>query len=150
MKIIKKSITIILWILFIALGCVILSNSAFKMGEYRVEAWTYVKRLFAHSALFWAVGILIMIQVILINLKPFKYKTVIVIALTVITIIVSVMFYQDLSETMTAYKQIILDTNGVPEVGMAVYEYRKDVLMYSVISSILSVMNVVIEVVTGK
>lgn len=150
MKTIKKSVTIILWILLIALGYVILSSSASKMGGYRTEAWTYVKGLFAHSTLFWAVGILIMIQVILMNLKPFKCKTIIVIAMAIVTVIVSVMFYQDLSGTMTAYKQIILDTNGVPEVGMAVYEYKKNVLIYSIVSSILTIVNIGISVTNRK
>lgn len=144
MKTIKKSLPTITWILLIALGCVILSNSASKIGEYRIEAWTYVKGLFAHSTLFWAVGILIFLQVILLNLKPFKGKTIILIALSVIVIIVSIMFYQDMSITMTAYKQIILDTNGVPEIGMAVFGYRKNAFIYSVASSVLSVANVAI------
>lgn len=142
MKTTKKSITFIIWILLIALGCVILSNSASKIGGYRIEAWTYVKGLFAHSTLFWAVGILIFLQMILLNLKPFKGKTIILIALSVIIIIVSIMFYQDMSITMTAYKQIILDTNSVPEIGMAVFEYRKYALIYSVVSSILAIVNI--------
>lgn len=142
MKTIKKSLTTVIWILLIALGCVILSNSASKIGGYRIEAWTYVKGLFAHSTLFWAVGILIFLQMILLNLKPFKGKTIILIALSVIVIIVSIMFYQDMSITMTAYKQIILDTNSVPEIGMAVFEYRKYALIYSVVSSILAIVNI--------
>lgn len=142
MKTIKKSLTTVIWILLIALGCVILSNSASKIGGYRIEAWTYVKGLFAHSTLFWAVGILIFLQMILLNLKPFKGKTIILIALSVIVIIVSIMFYQDMSITMTAYKQIILDTNSVPEIGMAVFEYRKYALIYSVVSSILAIINI--------
>ena len=147
MKTIKKSLTIIMWILLIALGCIILSNSASKMGGYRIEAWTYVKGLFAHSTLFWAVGILMFFQVILLNLKQFKRKTIILIALSVITIIISTMFYQDISITMTAYKQIILDTNGVPEIGMAVFEYRKYTLIYSIISSVLAIINIGISLV---
>lgn len=142
MKTIKKSLTTVIWILLIALGCVILSNSASKIGGYRIEAWTYVKGLFAHSTLFWTVGILIFLQMILLNLKPFKRKTIILIALSVIIIIVSIMFYQDMSITMTAYKQIILDTNNIPEIGMAVFEYRKYALIYSVVSSILAVVNI--------
>lgn len=150
MKTIKKSLPTITWILLIALGCVILSNSASKIGEYRIEAWTYVKGLFAHSTLFWAVGILIFLQVILLNLKPFKGKTIILIALSVIVIIVSIMFYQDMSITMTAYKQIILDTNGVPEIGMAVFGYRKNAFIYSVVSSILAVVNIGIGIADRK
>lgn len=142
MKTIKKSLTTVIWILLIALGRVILSNSASKIGGYRIEAWTYVKGLFAHSTLFWAVGILIFLQMILLNLKPFKGKTIILIALSVIVIIVSIMFYQDMSITMTAYNQIILDTNSVPEIGMAVFEYRKYALIYSVVSSILAIVNI--------
>lgn len=146
MKTIKKSITFITWILLIALGCVILSNSASKIGEYRIEAWTYVKGLFAHSTLFWTVGILIFLQVILLNLKPFKGKTIILIALSIIVIIVSIMFYQDMSITMTAYKQIILDTNSVSEIGLAVFGYRKYALIYSVVSSILAIVNIGIAI----
>lgn len=146
MKTIKKSITFIIWILLIALGCVILSNTASKMGECSVEAWTYVKGLFARSMLFWAVGILIFLQMILLNLKPFKGKTIILIALSVIVIIVSIMFYQDMSITMTAYKQIILDTNGVPEMGMLVFGYRKYAFIYSVVSSILAIINIGIAI----
>lgn len=142
MKTIKKSITFIIWILLIALGCVILSNTASKMGECSVKAWTYVKGLFAHSTLFWAVGILIFLQMILLNLKPFKGKTIILIILSVMVIIVAVMFYKDISITMTAYNQIILDTNSVPEIGMAVFEYRKYALIYSVVSSILAIVNI--------
>lgn len=142
MKTIKKSLTTVIWILLIALGRVILSNSASKIGGYRIEAWTYVKGLFARSTLFWAVGILIFLQMILLNLKPFKGKTIILIALSVIVIIVSIMFYQDMSITMTAYNQIILDTNSVPEIGMAVFEYRKYALIYSVVSSILAIVNI--------
>ena len=143
MNIIKKSLTTIIWILLIVLGCIILSNTASKMGEYSIEAWTYVKGLFAHSTLFWAVGILIFLQMILLNLKPFKGKTVILIILSVMVIIVAVMFYKDMSITMTAYKQIILDTNGVPEIGIAVFEYKKYVLIYSIISSILASINTI-------
>lgn len=142
MKTIKKSITFIIWILLIALGCVILSNTASKMGECSVEAWIYVKGLFAHSTLFWAVGILIFLQMILLNLKPFKGKTIILIILSIMIIIAAVMFYKDISITMTAYKQIILDTNGVPEIGIAVFEYRKYALIYSFISSILAIVNI--------
>lgn len=150
MKTIKKSLTIIIWILLIALGCIILSNSASKMGGYRIAAWTYVKGLFAHSTLFWAVGILMFFQVILLNLKQFKRKTIILIALSVITIIISTMFYQDISITMTAYKQIILDTNGIPEIGMAVFEYRKYALIYSIISSVLAIINIGIGIADKK
>lgn len=142
MKTIKKSLTTVIWILLIALGCVILSNSASKIGGYRIEAWTYVKGLFAHSTLFWAVGILIFLQMILLNLNPFKGKTIILIILSVMVIIVAVMFYKDMSITMTAYNQIILDTNSVPEIGMAVFEYRKYALIYSVVSSILAIVNI--------
>lgn len=142
MKTIKKSLTTVIWILLIVLGCVILSNSASKIGGYRIEAWTYVKGLFAHSTLFWAVGILIFLQMILLNLNPFKGKTIILIILSVMVIIVAVMFYKDMSITMTAYNQIILDTNSVPEIGMAVFEYRKYALIYSVVSSILAIVNI--------
>lgn len=150
MKTIKKSLTIIIWILLIALGCIILSNSASKMGEYRIEAWTYVKGLFAHSTLFWAVGILMFFQVILLNLKQFKRKTIILITLSAITIIIYTMFYQYISITMTAYKQIILDTNGVPEIGIAVFEYRKYALIYSIISSVLAIINIGIGIADKK
>ena len=142
MKTIKKSITFIIWILLIALGYVILSNTASKMGEYSIEAWTYVKGLFAHSTLFWAVGILIFLQMILLNLKPFKGKTIILIILSIMVIIVAVMFYKDMSITMLSYNQIILDTNGIPEMGMLVFGYRKNALIYSVVSSILAVVNI--------
>lgn len=144
-KIIKKSIPIILWILLIALSSVILSNTASKMGEYSTEAWRYVKGLFAHSTMFWAIGILIIIQVVLMNLKPFKYKTVLVIILAVIVVIVSIAFYQDLSRTMTTYKQIILDTDGIPEVGIAISGYIKYVFIYTIISIILSIINIIFE-----
>lgn len=150
MKTIKKSLTTVIWILLIVLGCVILSNTASKMGERSIEAWTYVKGLFARSTLFWAVGILIFLQMILLNLNPFKGKTIILIALSVIVIIVSIMFYQDMSITMTAYKQIILDTNSVPEIGMAVFEYRKYALIYSVVSSILAIVNIGIGIADRK
>lgn len=150
MKTIKKSITFIIWILLIALGCVILSNTASKMGECSVEAWTYVKGLFARSTLFWAVGILIFLQMILLNLKPFKGKTIILIVLSVMIIIAAVMFYKDMSITMTAYKQIILDTNGVPEIGMAVFAYRKNAFIYSVVSSILSIVNIGVGIADRK
>ena len=142
MKTIKKSITFIIWILLIALGYVILSNTASKRGEYSIEAWTYVKGLFAHSTLFWAVGILIFLQMILLNLKPFKGKTIILIILSIMVIIVAVMFYKDMSITMLSYNQIILDTNGIPEMGMLVFGYRKNALIYSVVSSILAVVNI--------
>lgn len=142
MKTIKKSLTTIIWILLIALGYVILSNTASKMGECSVEAWTYVKGLFARSTLFWAVGILIFLQMILLSLKPFKGRTIILIVLSVMVIIAAVMFYKDMSITMTAYKQIILDTNGIPEIGMAVFGYRKNAFIYSVVSSILAVVNI--------
>lgn len=144
MEIIKKSVSLILWTLMITLGGIILSNTASKMGAYSTEAWIYVKGQFAHSALFWAMGIMILIQVILMNLKPFKCRTVLVTALAIIAVIVSAAFYQDLSRTMTAYKQIILDTDGIPEIGMLVYAYRKNVLIYSVVSSALAVINPII------
>lgn len=147
MKTIKKSITFITWILLIALGCVILSNTASKIGGYRIEAWTYVKGLFAHSTLFWTVGILIFLQVILLNLKPFKGKTIILIILSVMVIIVAVMFYKDMSITMLSYKQVILDTNVKPEeIGLAVFGYRKYALIYSVVSSILAIVNIGIAI----
>lgn len=147
MKTIKKSLTTIIWILLIALGCVILSNTASKIGGYRIEAWTYVKGLFVRSTLFWAVGILIFLQVILLNLKPFKGKTIILIALSVIVIIVSIMFYQDMSITMLSYKQVIFDTNVKPEeIGLAVFGYRKYALIYSVVSSILAIVNIGIAI----
>lgn len=143
MKTIKKSITFITWILLIALGCVILSNTASKIGGYRIEAWTYVKGLFAHSTLFWTVGILIFLQVIILNQNPFKGKTIILIVLSVIIIIAAVMFYKDMSITMLSYKQVIFDTNVKPEeIGMVVFGYRKYALIYSVVSSILAIVNI--------
>lgn len=147
MKTIKKSLTTIIWILLIALGCVILSNTAFKMGECSIEAWTYVKGLFAHSTLFWAMGILIFLQVILLNLKPFKGKAIILIILSVMVIIVAVMFYKDMSITMLSYKQVIFDTNVKPEeIGLAVFGYRKYALIYSIVSSILAIVNIGIAI----
>lgn len=151
MKTIKKSLTTIIWILLIALGYVILSNTASKMGECSVEAWTYVNRLFAHSTLFWTVGILIFLQVILLNLKPFKGKTIILIILSVMVIIAAVMFYKDMSITMLSYKQVIFDTNVKPEeIGLAVFGYRKYALIYSVVSSILAVTSVGVGIVSKK
>ena len=147
MKTIKKSLTTVIWILLIALGYVILSNTASKMGEYSIKAWTYVKGLFAHSTLFWTVGILIFLQVIFLNLKPFKGKTIILIVLSVMIIIAAVMFYKDISITMLSYKQVIFDTNVKPEeIGLAVFGYRKYALIYSVVSSILAIVNIGIAI----
>ena len=87
MKIIKNSFSIIVWILFIVLSAILLSNSAHGMGEYRIAAWEYVQSLFAHSALFWTTGILLLIQVLFINLKPFKYRNEIVACITIVIII---------------------------------------------------------------
>ena len=56
------------------------------------------------------------------------------------------MFYQDMSITMTAYKQIILDTNSVSEIGLAVFGYKKYALIYSVVSSILAIVNIGIAI----
>ena len=67
MKIIKNSFSIIVWILFIVLSAILLSNSAHGMGGYRIAAWEYIQSLFAHSTLFWVMGILLLIQVLLIT-----------------------------------------------------------------------------------
>lgn len=117
MKIIKNSFSIIVWVLLIVLSNILLSNSAHGMGEYRIAAWEYVQPLFAHSALFWSIGILLLIQVLLINLKSFRYKDGIVVFITIVIIIVSVIFYWHITRIMTSYNTIIQNTNGVPEIG---------------------------------
>lgn len=150
MKIIKNLFSIIVWGLLIALSNIVLTNSAHGMGEYRTEAWQYVQSLFAHSALFWTVGILLLIQAILLNLKPFKSKSVIVACITIAIVIVSVMFYRDVTRIMESYNTIIQDTNGVPEIGLAVLDYRKYTLIYIIVSSVLSVANVIISVMGNK
>lgn len=80
------------------------------------------------------------------NLKPFKYRTVLVIILAVITIIVSIAFYQDLLRTMTAYEQIIIDTDGISEIGIAISGYIKYVFIYTIFSIILSIINIIFEI----
>lgn len=146
MKIIKNSFSIIMWILLIVLSNILLSNSAHGMGEYRIAAWEYVKSLFAHSALFWVIGILLLIQVLLLNLKSFRYKDGIVAFITIVIIIVSVMFYRHITRIMISYNTIIQDTNGVPEIGFAVLDYRKYILVYVIVSNILSMINTVVAV----
>lgn len=146
MKIIKNSFSIIMWILLIVLSNILLSNSAHGMGEYKVAAWEYVKSLFAHSALFWIMGILLLIQVLLLNLKSFRYKDGIVAFITIVIIIVSVMFYRHITRIMISYNTIIQDTNGVPEIGFAVLDYRKYILVYVIVSNILSMINTVVTV----
>lgn len=150
MKIIKKSFSIIIWVLLIVLSNILLSNSAHGMGEYRIAAWEYVQSLFAHSALFWVVGILLLIQVLLINLKSFKYKNGIFVCITIVIIIVSVMFDRHITRIMTSYNTIIQDTNGVPEIGFAVLDYRKYVLIYVIVTSVLSVSNIVVAVMSNR
>lgn len=146
MKIIKNSFSIIIWILFIVLSNILLSNSAHGMGEYRIAAWEYIQSLFAHSTLFWVMGILLLIQVLLINLKSFRYKDGIVVFITIVIIIISVMFYRHIIRIMTSYNTIIQDTNGVPEIGLAVLDYRKYALVYVIISDILSMINTIVAV----
>lgn len=150
MKIIKNSFSIIAWILFIVLFTILLSNSTHGMGEYRIAAWEYVQSLFAHSALFWTVGILLLLQVLLINLKSFKYRNGIVVCITIVIIIVSVMFYRHITRIMTSYNTIIQDTNGVPEIGAAVLDYRKYALIYVIVTSVLSMVNIIVAVMNNK
>ncbi|MCH5267991.1 MAG: hypothetical protein J1E62_06580 [Lachnospiraceae bacterium] len=144
MKIIKNSFSIIIWILLITLSTVLLSNLAHEMGEYKIAAWEYVQSLFAHSALFWAMGILLLIQVLFINLKSFRQKNRIVATITIIIIIMSVMFYRHIIRIMTSYNTIIQDTNGVSEIGLAVLNYRKYFLVYVIVTNVLSIVNIII------
>lgn len=150
MKIIKNSFSIIVWILFIVLSAILLSNSAHGMGEYGIAAWEYIQSLFAHSALFWVMGILLLIQVLLINLKSFRYKDGIVAFITIVTIIVSVMFYRHITKIMISYNAIIHDTNGIPEIGLEVLDYRKYALVYVIISDILSMVNTIVAVMNSR
>lgn len=150
MKIIKNSFSIIVWILFIVIFTILLSNSAHGMGEYRIAAWEYVQSLFAHSALFWTMGILLLLQVLLINLKSFKYKNRIVASITIVIIIVSVMFYRHITRVMTSYNTIIQDTNGIPEIGAAVLDYRKYALIYVIASDILPIVNAIVARINNK
>lgn len=150
MKNIKNSFSIIIWVLFIVLSNILLSNSAYGMGEYRIKAWQYTQSLFTHSALFWTMGILLLIQVLLINLKSFKYKNGIVVCITIVIIIVSVMFYRHITRIMTSYNTIIQDTNGVPEIGLAVLDYRKYSLVYVIVSDALSMVNIIVAVMGNR
>lgn len=150
MKIIKNSFSIIVWILFIVLSAILLSNSAHGMGEYRIAAWQYVQSLFAHSSLFWTIGILLLIQVLLMNLKSFKYKNGIVVCITITIIIVSVMFYRHITRIMISYNTIIQNTNGVHEIGFLVLDYRKYALVYVIISDILSMINIIVNIIHDK
>ena len=90
-------------------------------------------------------GILLLIQSILLNLKPFKSKSVIVACITIAIVIVSVMFYWDVTRIMESYNTIIQDANGVPEIWLAVLDYSKYTLIYIIVSSVLSVANVIIS-----
>ncbi len=150
MKIIKNSFSIIVWVLLIVLSNILLSNSAHGMGEYRIAAWEYVQPLFAHSALFWSIGILLLIQVLLINLKSFRYKDGIVVFITIVIIIVSVIFYWHITRIMTSYNTIIQNTNGVPEIGIAVLNYRKYSLVYVIVSDILSIVNAIVIAMSNR
>lgn len=150
MKIIKNSFSIIVWVLLIVLSNILLSNSAHGMGEYRIAAWEYVQSLFAHSALFWTMGILLLIQVLFINLKAFKCSNGIVAFITIVIIIVSVMFYRHITRIMTSYNTIIQDTNGVPEIGLAVLDYRKYSLVYVIVSDALSMVNIIVAVMGNR
>lgn len=150
MKIIKNSFSIIVWILFIVLSAILLSNSAHGMGEYRIAAWQYVQSLFARSALFWTIGIWLLIQALLINLNPFKNKNGIIVCITIVIIVASVMFYRNVTRIMTSYNTIIQDTNGVPEIGAAVLDYRKYAFVYVIVSCILSMANIVVAVKNSK
>lgn len=94
-------------VLLIALSNILLSYSAQGMGEYKIAAWQYIQSLFAHFTLFWSIGILLLIQVLLINLKLFKYKNRIVACITIAIIIVSVIFYRNITKIIDSYNTII-------------------------------------------
>lgn len=150
MKITKNSFSIIIWVLLIALSNILLSHLAQGMGEYRIAAWKYVQSLFVHSALFWTIGILLIVQVILLNLKSFKYKNGIVACITIAIIIASVGFYRDITKIMDSYNTIIQDTNGVSEIGLAVLDYRKYALIYVIVSDALSMINIIVTVMNNR
>jgi len=100
--------------------------------------------------LFWSIGILLLIQVLLINLKSFRYKDGIVVFITIVIIIVSVIFYWHITRIMTSYNTIIQNTNGVPEIGIAVLNYRKYSLVYVIVSDILSIVNAIVIAMSNR
>ena len=84
------------------------------------------------------------------NLKSFRYKDGIVVFITIAIIIVSVMFYRHITKIMISYNAIIQDTNGVPEIGLAVLDYRKYALVYVIVSNILSMINTIVAVMNSR
>ena len=45
---------------------------------------------------------------------------------------------------MTSYNAIIQDTNGIPEIGLEVLDYRRYALVYVIVSDILSMINTIV------
>ena len=51
---------------------------------------------------------------------------------------------------MISYNAIIHDTNGIPEIGLEVLDYRKYALVYVIISDILSMVNTIVAVMNSR
>lgn len=143
MKIIKRSLPTIIWILFLIISNIILSNSDILFGQYKEEAWEIVKKLLIHSIMFWGVIILTIIQTIILNLKPFKYKTIIIIILTIIDIIFLISIFNKFIHFTKNYMTITYDTNGNIQLASMVFSYRKEILIYIITSFIISIINMI-------
>ena len=69
---------------------------------------------------------------------------------TIVIIIVSVMFYRYIIRIMTSYNTIIQNTNGVPEIGLEVLDYRRYALVYVIVLDILSMVNIIVVVMNSR
>ena len=146
MKTLKCSLPTVIWILLMAIGMVFLSNSAARYGQYREEAWHIIQPIFIGSILFWAVAISLILQTVL-NIKPIKNHIIIECILSAIIIGISIFLFHNFAGFTTSYQAVVENTNPTEKdlmIASYVSGFRKEALIYMVLSIVAAISNVII------
>lgn len=149
MKIIKNSCSIILWIGIVVIGNLVMSIRASEIGDNMKEAYGYVQKSFSESTPFWLILGFLLIVVITLNLHHSKSKTIIIMALSTLTIIMAIWFFMNFSNSLNDYNYMLTHMK-VPEIGKAVLKYRTQGFLLTIIAIILSGYNIARVVINSK
>lgn len=153
MKVFKRSLPTLIWILLMIIGIIFLSNSGASYGQYREEAWHIVRPIFMGSALFWVVTILMIIQTIILNMKSIKYHAVIESILLVGIICATVFLFKNFLDFTASYETVTKMTDPTEadlNILAHIFSYRKTVLLYTVLSIGAAAANVALDFIVKK
>ena len=103
--------------------------------------------MYTGSGLFWCVAFFLIAQTVVLMAKPIKYRVQIEILLLVMIITVLFALFKEFSNSIASYQAVVSATDPTNQeltVAMIITRFKKDALIYTVISAVASALNTII------